>query len=93
MLSLVTRGIPSRLLCITFFSHLALAAEPDCVTITRVNLVACAQVNSPLLLAELASSRAAEGRREAARPFLPSNPMVSGTLASRTGATARACWM
>lgn len=90
MLLLVTRGIPSRLLCLTFLSHLALAVEPDCVTITRANLVACAQAHSPLLGAELASSRAAEGRREAARPFLPSNPMVSGTLASRTGAAARA---
>ena len=89
MISLVTRGIPSRLLCVTLLSHVA-AAEPDCATITRGNLVACAQAHSPLLGAELASSRAAEGRKEAARPFLPTNPMVSGSLASRTGADARA---
>ena len=90
MLSLVPRGIPSRLLCVTFFSHLALASEPDCATINRANLVACAQAHSPLLDAELASSRAAEGRREAARPFLPTNPMVTGTLGSRTGANMSA---
>lgn len=90
MLSLVTRGIPSRLLCVTLLSSLARAAEPECTTITRANLVACAQAHSPLLAAELASSRAAEGRRDAARPFLPTNPMVTGTLASRTGPDARA---
>ncbi|MDP3154368.1 MAG: TolC family protein [Archangium sp.] len=89
MISLVPRGMPSRLLCVTLLSHVA-AAELDCATITRGNLVACAQANSPLLAAELASSRAAEGRKEAARPFLPTNPVVSGSLASRTGADARA---
>jgi outer membrane protein, heavy metal efflux system len=66
------------------------AASADCSLITRSNLVSCAAEHSPLLAAELATSRAAEGKREAARPFLPSNPVVIGSLASRTGQDARA---
>lgn len=87
MSSLVTRAVRPRLLCaLGLLSQVALAAEPDCNLINRKNLVACAEAHSPLLGAALASTREAEGRREAARPFLPSNPFLSGSLASRAGA-------
>ena len=64
-----------------------LAAEPrGCdEEISRSNLIACAEARSPLIAAELASMRGAEGRVEGARPFLPSNPMVLGSLATRSG--------
>ena len=91
MSSLVTRGVRPRLLCaVVLSSALALADEPECTTINRKNLVACAEAHSPLLGAALASTREAEGRREAARPFLPSNPLLSGSVASRNGPGARA---
>lgn len=91
MSSPVTRAVRPRLLCAVFvFSHVALAAEPDCTTINRKNLVACAEAHSPLLGAALGSVRAAEGRREAARPFLPANPFVSGTFSARNGPDAKA---
>lgn len=66
-------------------------AQPTCdEALTRANLVACAHERSPALASEAAALRSAEGRREAARPFLPSNPVLSGSLASRTGPDARA---
>lgn len=37
----------------------------------------------------LASERAAVGRREIARPFLPSNPVLGGSVASRVGSSER----
>ncbi len=58
--------------------------------IHRGNVVACALAGSPALREQLAAQRAAEGRREAARPFLPSNPTLSGSVASRVGPTDRA---
>lgn len=85
-----SRGSPSRLLSVIVIALPALGAEPECGSITRANLVACAEAQSPALAAELASLRAAEGRKEAARPFLPANPQLSGSLGSRTSADARA---
>lgn len=85
MPSFLTRGISPRLLCVSLLSHVVLAAAPECTTLSRGNLVACALAHSPLLAAELATSRAVEGRREAARPFLPDNPTLAGSLSSRTG--------
>lgn len=91
MHTLVSRGFPSRLLsALAVLSCHALALEPDCAEVTRFNVVACAQAKSPALAAELASLRVGEGRREAARPFLPSNPLLSGSLASRASPDARA---
>lgn len=89
---LVPRGPAPRSSCViaALLSLRALAGEPDCSAITRGNVVACAEASSPLLAAELASSRAAEGRVEAARPFLPSNPVVTGSLGTRTGGGSRA---
>lgn len=66
----------------------AAAAEPaaDCgPTITRASLVRCALDASLVLREATASRRAAEGRVEAVRPLFPSNPMLSGTFASRAG--------
>lgn len=60
------------------------AAEP-CAPLERGRVVACALSASPELQEERASQSAAEGRREAVRPLLPSNPVLSGSLAARTG--------
>ncbi len=46
-------------------------------------MIACTLAISPALREQLASLRAGEGRREGARPILPSNPVLSGGLASR----------
>lgn len=91
MSSLVPRGPAPRSWCVivVLFSLRTLASEPDCSAITRGNVVACAMGGSPLLAAELGASRAAEGRVEAARPLLPSNPVVTGSLGSRTGGASR----
>jgi len=67
-----------------------LFGSTDCAAVSRENVVQCAQAQSPTLLAEQASVRAGEGRRDAARPFLPSNPVVSASVASRTSAQASA---
>ena len=67
-------------------SRPASAADPVAAcgqAVTRTNVVACVLAASPALREELASQRAAEGRREAARPILPGNPVLAGTLASR----------
>lgn len=72
---------------LTSVSRQSSAAEPPapCTqAVTRSNVVACVLAASPALREELASQRAAGGRREAVRPFLPSNPVIGGSLASRT---------
>lgn len=67
------------------------AEQPLCSgAINRSNLTACALSASPSLRAELSGQFAAEARREAARPFLPSNPTLSGSVSSRVGPTDRA---
>ncbi len=65
-------------------SSAAEPAVPCTQAVTRSNVVACVLAASPALQEELASQRAAGGRREAVRPFLPSNPVIGGSLASRT---------
>jgi len=65
------------------------AAEPpaDCgPALTRASLVRCVLAQSLVLREAAASQRAAEGRLEAVRPVLPSNPTLSGTVASRASA-------
>ncbi|HSI06191.1 MAG TPA: TolC family protein, partial [Myxococcota bacterium] len=64
-------------------------ADPCSLGIHRANVAACALRWSPTLQAELATRDAAVGRREAARPFLPANPVVSGSIASRRADIAR----
>ena len=65
--------------------------SPSCAgPITRSNAVACSLAASPPLDEQLAFQRAAEGRREAARPFLPSNPTLAASVGSRVGPTDRA---
>ncbi|MBL8910481.1 MAG: TolC family protein [Archangium sp.] len=93
MNSAVARGvcprIPALILLATSIS--ARAAEPDCTEVlSRNSLIACGLNNSPVLAAELATVHASTARREAARPFLPSNPTVGATLGSRVSADARA---
>ncbi len=95
MKSIALRELRSRLvptLVVALLSHSAVAEDPsNCGDeVARTNLVACAQARSPALASELASLRAGEGRREAARPFLPSNPALSGSVGSRTTDDARA---
>lgn len=95
MKSFALRELRSRLvptIVVALLSHRAVAEDaPNCDDeVARTNLVACAQAKSPALASELASLRAGEGRREAARPFLPSNPALSGSVASRASDDARA---
>lgn len=66
-----------------------IALTPCSGTLTRRTVAACALASSPALGVELASVRAGEGRREAARPILPSNPALSGTLSSRSSPTGQ----
>jgi outer membrane protein, heavy metal efflux system len=72
-------------------------AEPDggCRAITRTNLVSCAVGASIVLQREREAIRATNGRIEAARPFLPSNPQISAGIArsdSPIGATGATTW-
>lgn len=93
MNSAVARGVCPRISALIFLatSVSARAAEPDCTEVlTRNNLIICGLSNSPALNAELATAHASAARREAARPFLPSNPSIGATLGSRVSADARA---
>lgn len=56
-----------------------------CAPVTRENLVRCALAASPTVRREHYGTAAAEGRVQAARPILPSNPVVSGIVARRAG--------
>ncbi|MBL8956289.1 MAG: TolC family protein [Myxococcaceae bacterium] len=66
-------------------SPCASAAEASCAVVERSTLVRCALQMSPLVREQLHAREAAEGRREAARPVLPSNPVVAGSGAWRSG--------
>ncbi|MBX7113541.1 MAG: TolC family protein [Myxococcaceae bacterium] len=75
-------------LAVLLWSRLGVAEEAvsleKCLgLINRNNLMACALGASPQLLEALAEQRAAQGRRDAARPFLPSNPTVGASVSSR----------
>jgi outer membrane protein, heavy metal efflux system len=60
---------------------------PSCDRVGRETVVACVLARSPQLRVELAGQRAAKGRREAARPVLPSNPVLGGSLSNRSSPT------
>ena len=93
MTSSIARGVCPRAaaLMLVALSSGARAAEPACTEVlSRRTLISCGLNNSPTLSAELASARASAARREAARPFLPSNPTVGATIGSRVSADARA---
>lgn len=62
----------------------AAGAEADCAHVTRANLVSCALAASLAAEVDRYGIEAARGREEAARPFLPSNPVLSGWVARRT---------
>lgn len=92
MNSAVARGVCPRLsaFLIVAFSLSTRAEEPCTEVLTRKNLVSCGLGNSPTLAVELATARGSSARREAARPFLPSNPTLGAQLGSRVGPDARA---
>ena len=92
MSSSVLRELRSPVVLVVALScpHAVFAQRSDCERqIGRSNVVACAEATSPRLASEMASLHAGEGRREAARPFLPSNPTLAGSVGSRTGASER----
>lgn len=64
----------------------ARAGASSCTPINRVNLVRCALEGSLSAKAERQSLEAAEARQEAARPVLPSNPVLEVSGARRTAA-------
>lgn len=80
-------------LAVLSWSRASVAEEPaaplSCQQVDRRSLVACALARSPELREELAEQRAGQGRREAARPFLPSNPVVGGSIAGRSSPSDR----
>jgi cobalt-zinc-cadmium efflux system outer membrane protein len=81
-------------LAVLLWSRASVAEEPavapsSCQRVDRRSLVACALARSPELRGELASQRAGQGRREAARPFLPTNPVLGGSIASRSSPSDR----
>lgn len=83
----------SRVLCLvsaSLFASGARAQSNDCSLVDRRSLAACAVEQSPAVRMAVASVRESEGRREAARPFLPSNPVVMASVGTRAGAGTRA---
>jgi outer membrane protein, heavy metal efflux system len=69
--------------------HTVWAAE-GCERLDRRNVVACVLRLSAVLRGELASQRVVAARRATGQPFLPSNPTLNGSLASRVGPDDRA---
>ncbi|MCC6335325.1 MAG: TolC family protein [Myxococcales bacterium] len=70
-------------LAVALSPRAGVAEEPTCEQVDRRTVVPCVLARSPELREELALQRAGRGRREAARPFLPSNPVLKGAVASR----------
>jgi outer membrane protein, heavy metal efflux system len=64
-------------------------AEETCATIRRDNVVTCALTTSPLVRAAAEDIAAAGGRRLAASPWLPSNPMLTISAARRSPTEGR----
>ena len=57
--------------------------RPGCTSVTRSNLVDCALIASLSVRSEGWAMRAAEGRLQAASPWLPSNPVLAVSVARR----------
>jgi cobalt-zinc-cadmium efflux system outer membrane protein len=86
--SIVTAGALG--LAVIILPRLAGAEAGSCAgPLTRANVAACALRASPALQEQLAAQRATAGRRETARSFLPANPTLAGTVASRKSDSAR----
>ena len=77
---------------LAFAVSLATAAVPSvasaqersaCVAVNRANLIDCALKASLSLRSEAWATQAAEGRLQAASPWLPSNPVLAFALAHR----------
>ena len=67
----------------------AVARNPaDCVVVTRANLGRCALAANSILESERWRQEAAQGRLDAASPWLPANPSLALTGAQRTAADA-----
>jgi outer membrane protein, heavy metal efflux system len=62
-------------------------AQGGCAVVSRSNVAACAVGASALITAEREGVRAATGRRTAAAPWFPSNPVLSLSAARRGGGT------
>jgi outer membrane protein, heavy metal efflux system len=62
----------------------------SCSSVTKANLLPCALKNSGQLLSHLHQLAAAQTRKDVAGAILPSNPVLSGSIASRTSTEASA---
>lgn len=60
-----------------------------CARVTRGSVVRCAVTTSPAVRGERLDVEAAEGRKTAVSPFLPSNPTVSFSTARRFGTVSQ----
>jgi cobalt-zinc-cadmium efflux system outer membrane protein len=72
-----------------FTSRGAFGQDDACAVVRRDNLTACARARSYALRIEREDVTAAEGRRTAATPLLPSNPVASGNVAYREGGSGQ----
>lgn len=93
MLSPSVRASRLRLLIFVLFlvPPAVRAQSAECIgPLTRQSIVGCALAQSPTIAGQRAELASAEGRREAARPFLPSNPVLSGSVGTRASPEARA---
>ncbi|MBX3206061.1 MAG: TolC family protein [Labilithrix sp.] len=65
------------------------ASADSCAPVTRSNVAACAVGASAAVRSDREAVAAAAGRRVAASPWLPSNPVLAVTLARRGGTDGR----
>jgi hypothetical protein len=85
-------ALGTKLGCWLFVGTLVLLVRPAkaeessaCVTVTRENVARCVVEASAAVRADREAAAAAMGRRTAASPWLPSNPVLSVSLARRAG--------
>jgi outer membrane protein TolC len=71
------------------FAKTAKAETPSCASITRENLATCVVASSAAVRAGREATAAANGRRIATEPWLPSNPTLATSLARRSGTEGR----
>jgi cobalt-zinc-cadmium efflux system outer membrane protein len=64
-------------------------APPGCSSVSRENVARCALSASPAVRVEREAVAAASGRRTAAAPWFPSNPVLSFSAAHRAGPEGR----
>src|SRR5262245_15687781 len=66
------------------------ASAADCSLVSRTNVVPCAIAASPHVRADAEGVIAARGRRSAADPWFPSNPVIAFSGAHRQSTAADA---